>query len=80
MLVILQFVCFFFLIDLKAEREFETNLAFILDFTSPEIKLWTKWNKELSKLFYSLLSSLFHFVRSFISEDVKSKMKAKFVK
>jgi len=24
-------------IDLKAEREFETNLAFILDFTSPEI-------------------------------------------
>ena len=28
--------------------------------------------------FYSLLSSLFHFVRSFISGDVKSKMKAKF--
>ena len=26
------------------------NLAFILDFTSPEIKLRTKWNKELSKL------------------------------
>ena len=24
-------------IDLKAEREFETNLGFILDFTSPEI-------------------------------------------
>ena len=30
--------------------------------------------------FYSLLSSLFHFVRSFISGDVKSKMKAKFIK
>ena len=39
------------------------NLAFILDFTSPEIKL----------------SSLFHFVCNFISGDVKSKMKAKFV-